>query len=77
MASVQSMTGYGKAELVVEKGKIIVELRTVNGKTADISVKSQLLPRDKELVVRQYLAKELQRGSIDFFTNLEQNQGDS
>ena len=44
MASVQSMTGYGKAELVVEKGKIIVELRTVNGKTADISVKSQLLP---------------------------------
>ena len=77
MASVQSMTGYGKAELVVEKGKIIVELRTVNGKTADISVKSQLLPRDKEIVVRQYLAKELQRGSIDFFMNFEQNEGDS
>ena len=35
MASVQSMTGYGKAELVVENGKIIVELRTVNGKTAE------------------------------------------
>lgn len=77
MASVQSMTGYGKAELVVENGKIIVELRTVNGKTADISVKSQLLPRDKEIVVRQYLAKELQRGSIDFFMNFEQNEGDS
>lgn len=77
MASVQSMTGYGKAELVVEKGKITVELRTVNGKTADISIKSQLLPRDKEIVVRQYLAKELQRGSIDFFMNFEQNEGDS
>lgn len=77
MASVQSMTGYGKAELVVEKGKITVELRTVNGKTADISVKSQLLPRDKEIVVRQHLAKELQRGSIDFFMNFEQNEGDS
>lgn len=56
------MTGYGKAELVLENGKITVEIRTVNGKTADISIKSPLLPRDKEMLVRQYLAKELQRG---------------
>ena len=62
MAQVQSMTGYGKAELVLENGKITVEIRTVNGKTADISIKSPLLPRDKEMLVRQYLAKELQRG---------------
>ncbi len=77
MASVQSMTGYGKAELVLEKGKITVEIRTVNGKTADISIKSQMLPRDKEIIVRQYLAKELQRGSIDFFMNFEQNESDA
>ena len=77
MAAVQSMTGYGKAELVLEKGKITVEIRTVNGKTADISIKSQLLPRDKEILVRQYLAKELQRGSIDFFMNFEQNGTDA
>ena len=74
---VQSMTGYGKAELLLENGKITVEIRTVNGKTADISIKSQLLPRDKEMLVRQYLAKELQRGSIDFFMNFEQNAADS
>lgn len=77
MAQVQSMTGYGKAELVLENGKITVEIRTVNGKTADISIKSPLLPRDKEMLVRQYLAKELQRGSIDFFMNFEQNAADS
>lgn len=71
------MTGYGKAELLLENGKITVEIRTVNGKTADISIKSQLLPRDKEMLVRQYLAKELQRGSIDFFMNFEQNAADS
>lgn len=71
------MTGYGKAELVLENGKITVEIRTVNGKTADISIKSPLLPRDKEMLVRQYLAKELQRGSIDFFMNFEQNAADS
>ena len=73
MASVQSMTGYGKAELLSEKGKITVEIRAVNGKTADISIKSQMLPKDKEMTVRQYLTKELQRGSIDFFMNFEQN----
>lgn len=77
MAQVQSMTGYGKAELSLENGKITVEIRTVNGKTADISIKSQLLPRDKEMFVRQYLAKELQRGSIDFFMNFEQNAAES
>ncbi len=71
------MTGYGKSELVTEKGKITVEIRTVNGKTADISIKSQMLPKDKEMIVRQYLAKELQRGSIDFFINFEQNETDS
>lgn len=77
MTSVQSMTGYGKAELVTEKGKIVVEIRAVNGKTADIGIKSQLLPRDKEMSVRQYLAKELQRGSIDFFMNFEPNAADA
>lgn len=75
--ALQSMTGYGKAELLLENGKITVEIRTVNGKTADISIKSQLLPRDKEMLVRQYLAKELQRGSIDFFMNFEQNAAES
>lgn len=75
--ALQSMTGYGKSELILENGKITVEIRTVNGKTADISIKSQLLPRDKEMFVRQYLAKELQRGSIDFFMNFEQNAAES
>ncbi len=71
------MTGYGKAELVLEKGKITVEIRTVNGKSADISLKTPLLPKDKEIVVRQYLAKELQRGSIDFYLNYEPNEGET
>ncbi len=71
------MTGYGKAELVTEKGKITVEIRTVNGKSADISLKTPLLPKDKEIAVRQYLAKELQRGTIDFFLNFEPNEGEA
>lgn len=67
------MTGYGKAEVQLESGKITIELRTLNGKTADISIKSQLLPKDKELLVRQKIAEKLHRGTIDFFVTFEAN----
>lgn len=70
---IQSMTGYGKAEAQLESGKITIELRTLNGKTADISIKSQLLPKDKELLVRQKIADKLHRGTIDFFVTFEAN----
>lgn len=70
---IQSMTGYGKAEAMLESGKITIELRTLNGKTADISIKSQLLPKDKELLVRQKIADKLHRGTIDFFVTFEAN----
>lgn len=70
---IQSMTGYGKAEAQLESGKITVELRTLNGKTADINIKSQLLPKDKELLVRQKIADKLHRGTIDFFVTFEAN----
>lgn len=67
------MTGYGKAEIVLESGKISVEIRSLNGKNADISIKTTLLPKDKELLVRQIIADELKRGSIDVFINFEAN----
>lgn len=70
---IQSMTGYGKAEAQLESGKIAIELRTLNGKTADINIKSQLLPKDKELLVRQKIADKLHRGTIDFFVTFEAN----
>lgn len=67
------MTGYGKAEACLESGKITIEIRTLNGKTADVNIKSSLLPKDKELLVRQKLADRLHRGTIDFFVTFEAN----
>lgn len=67
------MTGYGKAEACLESGKITIEIRTLNGKTADVNIKSPLLPKDKELLVRQKLADRLHRGTIDFFVTFEAN----
>ncbi|MGM9786521.1 MAG: YicC/YloC family endoribonuclease [Candidatus Cryptobacteroides sp.] len=74
---VKSMTGYGKAETYLESGKITVEIRSLNGKTADISIKTALLPKDKEIIVRQKIASSLNRGNIDFFITYEPNAADN
>lgn len=74
---IKSMTGYGKAEAILETGKITVEVRSLNGKTADISIKTSMLPKDKEMTVRHKIANELTRGNIDFFVTFEPNAADS
>ena len=74
---IKSMTGYGKAETILETGKITVEVRSLNGKTADISLKTSMLPKDKEMTVRQKIAASLTRGNIDFFISYEPNAADS
>ena len=43
---IQSMTGYGKAEATLKNGKLTVEIRTLNSKSADINIKTPLLPKD-------------------------------
>ena len=73
---IKSMTGYGKAETILENGKITVEVRSLNGKTADISLKTSMLPKDKEMAVRQKIAAALTRGNIDFFITWEPNAAD-
>lgn len=73
MTMIRSMTGYGKAECLLPDSKMTIEIRSLNGKNADISIKSSLIPREKEMEVRQYIAKELQRGNIDLFATMEQN----
>ena len=67
------MTGYGKTEALLENGKLTVEFRSVNGKNADINIKTSLLPKDKEMGVRKKIADKLQRGTIDMFLTWEPN----
>ena len=74
---IKSMTGYGKAEAILATGKITVEVRSLNGKTADIGIKTSMLPKDKEIAVRHKIANELTRGNIDFFVTFEPNAADS
>ena len=71
------MTGYGKAEAQLKTGKLTVEIRTLNAKSADINIKTPLLPKDKDIPVRKMLADRLQRGTIDFYLTLEAAGADS
>ena len=70
------MTGYGKGECTLsDHSKITVEIKSLNGKNADINFKSQIIPKDKELEIRKLLAEKLVRGSIEFSINQEMKSG--
>ena len=73
----RSMTGYGKAECLISEDKYLIEIRSLNGKNADITIKTQVIPREKEISVRQYLIQRLNRGNIDLFASVEQNGDNS
>ena len=67
------MTGYGKSVAELENGKLTIEIRSVNSKSADITIKSSLLPKEKEMGIRKKIAEVLQRGTIDMFLTWEPN----
>lgn len=62
---IQSMTGYGKGEHLFADHKTIVEIRSVNSKQLDLTLKMCSLVRDKEPEIRAILQKPLERGKVD------------
>ncbi|MBR5612206.1 MAG: hypothetical protein IKW43_03580, partial [Bacteroidaceae bacterium] len=46
---IQSMTGYGKATVTFGEKKIHVELKSLNNKAMDLSVRIAPLYREKEM----------------------------
>ena len=62
---IQSMTGYGKAELNLNNANFTIEVRSLNSKQIDINVKMSSVYRDKEIILRKLLSEKLQRGKIE------------
>lgn len=60
-----SMTGYGKAECMIADNKYIVEIRSLNSKQMDLSLRMPHLLRGKELEIRSILTQKLERGKVD------------
>ena len=65
------MTGYGRAEAALKNGTLTLEIRTLNAKGCEINIKTSLIPKEKELTVRQQIAERLQRGTIDLSASFE------
>lgn len=69
---IHSMTGFGKAEASTPTQKITVEIRSINSKQADISLRFPQEIRHIELASRKRVIEKLQRGKIDIFISFEQ-----
>ena len=63
---IQSMTGYGKATVSFNEKKINVEIKSLNSKALDLSVRIAPLYREKEMEIRNLISKSLERGKVDF-----------
>lgn len=60
------MTGFGKHTVTFGKKKINVEVKSLNSKTLDISVRIAPLYREKEMEIRQMISDSMIRGKIEF-----------
>ena len=69
------MTGYGKAVVAYKDKKINVEVKSLNSKQLDLSTRIAPLYREKEMEIRQMVAKSVERGKVDFSIWVEKDAG--
>lgn len=71
-----SMTGYGRFEQIDESKKIVIDIRSVNHRYSDVTVK---LPRAYgylEDKIREYVSENISRGKVDVFIYIENYTSD-
>ena len=74
---IQSMTGYGKAELNLTNANFTIEVKSLNSKQIDANVKMSSVYRDKEIGLRKLLSEKLQRGKIELSIWREKSESSS
>ncbi len=67
----QSMTGYGRSAADFTDKTITVEIRSLNSKGLDASLRMPSVYREKEIEIRNELAKLFERGKIDVSVQVE------
>ena len=70
----KSMTGFGKATLEINDKTVTAEIRSLNSKGTDISLRLASGLRNYELELRNELSKQLERGKIDLSIYIESNK---
>jgi len=74
---IQSMTGYGKATAELPGKKINIEIKSLNSKAMDLSARIAPQYREKEMEIRNEIAKVLERGKVDFSLWVEKGADES
>ena len=68
---VKSMTCFGKGEAALRNKKITVEIRSLNSKQLDLSLRLPAVYRQSEYEIRNLIARTIQRGKVDVFVTVE------
>ncbi|WP_417236236.1 YicC/YloC family endoribonuclease [Bizionia paragorgiae] len=74
---IHSMTGYGKSVVQLPTKKISIELKSLNSKNLDLNTRMPSIYREKELPLRKLIARELDRGKVDFSIYVETTAEDT
>ena len=73
---IYSMTGFGKSIVTLPGKKITIEIKSLNSKGVDLNVRIPSSLREKELRMRNHVAKALKRGKIDLSVYVESTGGE-
>lgn len=68
---IKSMTGFGRSEIVTAEYKVSVEMKAVNHRYLDLSIKMPKKFNSFEAAIRNLLKTYIQRGKVDVFINYE------
>lgn len=69
----KSMTGFGRAEGTAVDKTFLVEIKSLNGKQFDISLRIPPLLKPLEFDIRNILSEKLSRGSLECIITIKQN----
>ena len=70
---IKSMTGYGKAEKSIEQRMYQIEIKSVNHRYLDISVKMPKQLSYLEEEIKKIISSKVKRGKVDVFISFENN----
>lgn len=65
------MTGFGRAEVVYDRKKITIDIKSLNSKTFDLNIKFPNCYKEKEFEIRKILNDRILRGKIDCLIQCE------
>lgn len=68
---IKSMTGFGRCEVLEEQRKITVEMKSVNHRYLDVTIKMPKKLNFFEAAIRSELKNYIQRGKVDLFISYE------